>query len=45
MEPREKQAYFRQPWVADFRADPVGHNTMEYFVDGDDDPVNSDHVR
>ena len=43
--PREKQAYFRQPWIADFRADPVGHNTTEHFIDGDDDPVNSDHVR
>lgn len=42
--PREKQAYFRQPWIADFRASPVAHNTMERFVSGDDPPVSSDHI-
>ena len=42
--PREKQAYFRQPWITDFHTSPVVHNTMERFIDGDDDPVSSEHI-
>lgn len=42
--PREKQAYFRQPWVADFHTSPPIHNTMERFVAGDDKAVSSDHI-
>ena len=42
--PREKQAYFRAPWVADFLNQPVTYNTVERFVEGDDVPVNTDHV-
>jgi hypothetical protein len=33
---REKQAYFREPWIADFRTQPATHNTMDHFVDSDD---------
>lgn len=42
--PREKQAYFRLPWIADFSTSPATHNTHERFVEGDDPPVSSDHV-
>ena len=42
--PREKQAYFRQPWIADFHTSPATHNTFDRFVEGDDPPVSSDHV-
>jgi len=42
--PREQQAYFRQPWIADFSTSPADHNTLEHFVANDDLPVNSDHV-
>ena len=41
--PREKQAYFRQPWIADFRTGPATHNTIERFVQGDEAPVSTDH--
>ena len=33
---REKQAYFREPWIADFRTQPATRNTMDHFVDSDD---------
>ncbi|MBT7596809.1 MAG: hypothetical protein HN559_18045, partial [Gemmatimonadetes bacterium] len=41
--PREKQAYFREPWIADFRSSPVTHNTFERFVAGDEPPVDTDN--
>ena len=41
--PREKQAYFREPWIADFRTSPATHNTIERFVEKDEAPYNSDH--
>ena len=41
--PREKQAYFRQPWIADFRTSPATHNTTERFLDNDEAPVDTDH--
>ena len=41
--PRQKQAYFRQPWIADFRTDPATHNTMERFVANEEAPVDTDH--
>jgi hypothetical protein len=41
--PREKQAYFREPWIADFRTSPATHNTAERFIANDEPPVNSDH--
>ena len=41
--PREKQAYFREPWIADFRTGPATHNTIERFIEGDEAPVNTDH--
>ncbi len=30
--PPEKQAYFRETWIADFKTSPATHNTIEYFV-------------
>ena len=41
--PRQKQAYFRHPWIADFRTDPATHNTMERFVANEEAPVDTDH--
>lgn len=41
--PREKQAYFREPWIADFRTRPATHNTIERFLQNDEPPVNTDH--
>jgi hypothetical protein len=41
--PREKQAYFREPWIADFRTDPATINTAERFLGNDERPVNTDH--
>ena len=41
--PREKQAYFRPPWIADFRTKPATHNTIERFVANDEAMVSSDH--
>ena len=41
--PREKQAYFREPWIADFRTSPTTHNTAERFLDNDESPINTDH--
>ena len=40
---RQKQAYFRQPWIADFRTQPATHNTIERFVDNEEPPINTDH--
>jgi len=39
--PREKLAYFREPWIADFRTSPATHNTVERFVANDEAPYNS----
>ena len=41
--PREKQAYFREPWIADFRTSPATNNTMERFLDNDEPTVRLDH--
>ena len=41
--PREKQAYFRPPWIADFRTKPATHNTIERFVGNEEEPVSVDH--
>ena len=41
--PREKQAYFREPWIADFRTRPATHNTIERFINNDEPSVNTDH--
>lgn len=41
--PREKQAYFREPWVADFRTSPATKNTIDRFVGNEEPPVNTDH--
>ncbi len=42
--PREQQAYFREPWIADFRTSPATHNTFERFIDNDEPPVNTNHI-
>ena len=42
--PREKQAYFRPPWIADFRTRPATHNTIERFVQNDEQMVSVDHA-
>ncbi|MDA0746714.1 MAG: phytanoyl-CoA dioxygenase family protein [bacterium] len=34
--PREKQAYFREPWIADFRTKPATRNTVDHYVNSDD---------
>ncbi len=41
--PREKQAYFREPWIADFRTKPATHNTIERFVNSDEPVIRSNH--
>ena len=41
--PREKQAYFRPPWIADFRTKPATHNTIERFLANDEEMVSVDH--
>ena len=41
--PREKQAYFREPWIADFRTKPATHNTMERFIENDEPTVRTEH--
>jgi len=40
--PREKQAYFREPWIADFRTRPATRNTIDRFLNNDEPPVNTD---
>jgi len=39
--PREKQAYFREPWIADFRTSPATINTTERFLDNDELPIDT----
>ncbi len=41
--PREKLAYFREPWIADFRTSPATRNTIERFVGNEEAPVNTNH--
>jgi hypothetical protein len=41
--PREKQAYFREPWIADFRTSPATHNTIDRFIEKDEPPINTNH--
>ncbi|MSS71876.1 MAG: hypothetical protein EXS64_10350 [Candidatus Latescibacteria bacterium] len=41
--PREKQAYFREPWIADFRTKPATHNTIERFLDSDEPVIDTTH--
>ncbi|MCC7264600.1 MAG: phytanoyl-CoA dioxygenase family protein [Candidatus Latescibacteria bacterium] len=41
--PREKQAYFRTPWVADFRTSPATINTIERFVANNEAPIDTNH--
>ena len=39
---RTHQAYFREPWVADFRTKPTTHNTVDRFLKNDEPPINTD---
>lgn len=41
--PREKQAYFREPWIADFRTSPATRNTIDRYLEKDEPPINTDH--
>ena len=41
--PREKQAYFRQPWIADFRTSPATHNTIERWMEKDETPIDTNN--
>ncbi len=41
--PREKQAYFRIPWVADFRTSPDTINSIERFVANSEAPIDTNH--
>lgn len=41
--PREKQAYLREPWIADFKTNPATINTIERFVQNDERPINTDY--
>jgi hypothetical protein len=41
--PREKQAWFREPWIADFRTAPATHNTVERFMENADPTVRLYH--
>lgn len=41
--PKEKQAYFREPWIADFRTSPATRNTIERFMEKDEPPINTEH--
>tara|TARA_B100000029_G_scaffold516253_2_gene628034 strand:+ start:31112 stop:31918 length:807 start_codon:yes stop_codon:yes gene_type:complete len=40
--PREKLAYFREPWVADFRQTPAVLNTVDRFKDNNEGPINTE---
>ncbi len=40
--PRKRQAYFREPWIADFRTNPATKNSIERFIDNDDSPIKSE---
>jgi len=40
---RERQAYFREPWIADFRTNPATSNTIERFLERDEAPINTEH--
>jgi hypothetical protein len=42
--PREKQAYFREPWIADFRTSPATHNTIERFLENDEAPIDTNRT-
>ena len=41
--PREKQVYFRDTWIADFRTKPATRNTAERFMGNDEPPISSDN--
>ena len=42
--PREKQAYFREPWMADFLTLPARKNTIERFVESGEPPISTEWV-
>ena len=42
--PREKQAYFREPWMADFLTLPARKNIIERFVESGEPPISTEWV-
>ena len=40
--PRSRQAYFREPWIADFRTNPATKNSIDRFITNDESPENSE---
>ena len=42
--PREKQAYFREPWQADFLTQHAKKNTIERFLETGEPPINTEWV-
>ncbi|NKB71772.1 MAG: hypothetical protein GKR89_32250 [Candidatus Latescibacteria bacterium] len=40
---RQHQAYFRQPWIADFRTGPATHNSIERFLEKDEAPIDTNN--
>jgi hypothetical protein len=40
--PRDKQLFFREPWIADFRTDPPTHNSVHRFMANDEPPIDTD---
>jgi hypothetical protein len=40
--PRDKQLFFREPWIADFRTDPPTHNSVHRFMRSDERPIDTD---
>ena len=41
--PRQRQAYFREPWIAAFRTGPATHNSLERFVASEESPIATNH--
>ena len=41
--PRHKQAYFRDPWIADIRTSPATNNTIERFLEKGEAPIDTNH--
>ena len=40
---REKQAYFRQPWILDFRSSPATPNTIDRWMANEESPIDVRH--
>src|SRR3954469_5441878 len=40
--PRDKQLFFREPWIADFRTHPPTLNSVHRFMANDEPPIDTD---